>query len=84
MAEIMDQPVEIIPGALDAGVLFICDHAANAVPAELGDLGLTIDDTRMEVYGMDYNAWKQLHQRDASPDQQKAFAAVMSDATKHG
>ena len=40
MAEIMDQPVEIIPGALDAGVLFICDHAANAVPAELGDLGL--------------------------------------------
>ena len=47
-------------------------------------MGLTIDDTRMEVYGMDYNAWKQLHQRDASPDQQKAFAAVMSDATKHG
>jgi hypothetical protein len=47
-------------------------------------LGLSIDDTRMEVYGMDYNAWKQLHQRDASPDQQKAFAAVMSDATKHG
>ncbi len=46
--------------------------------------GLTLDDTRMEVYGMDYDAWKQLHQREASPDQQKMFASVMSDPTKHG
>jgi hypothetical protein len=47
-------------------------------------LGLTIDDTRMEIYGMPYDNWKQLYQRDASPDQQKAFAAVMSDPAKHG
>ncbi len=46
-------------------------------------LGLSIEDTRMEVYGMDFNTWKQLHQRDASPDQQKAFAAVAGDHAKH-
>ncbi|MBL8588994.1 MAG: N-formylglutamate amidohydrolase [Methylobacteriaceae bacterium] len=33
-------PVATIPGALDAGVLFLCDHASNAVPPDYGDLGL--------------------------------------------
>ena len=33
-------PVEAIAGALDSGVLFLCDHASNALPAEYGDLGL--------------------------------------------
>jgi predicted N-formylglutamate amidohydrolase len=33
-------PVEIIPGALASGALVLCDHASNAVPADLGDLGL--------------------------------------------
>ncbi len=33
-------PVESIAGALDSGVLFLCDHASNALPAEYGDLGL--------------------------------------------
>ncbi len=36
----MDQPVEIIQGAPDAGVLFICDHASNIVPPDLAGLGL--------------------------------------------
>jgi predicted N-formylglutamate amidohydrolase len=31
---------EAIPGALDAGALIICDHAANAIPPEYGTLGL--------------------------------------------
>ena len=47
-------------------------------------LGLSLDDTREAVYGMPYDTWKQLHQREASPDQQKQFAAVMSDPAKHG
>jgi len=34
-------PVERIDGALDAGVVVICDHAANGVPAEYRGLGLT-------------------------------------------
>ena len=48
------------------------------------NLGLTIDDTREAVYGMPYDTWKQLHQREASPDQQKQFASVMADPAKHG
>ena len=31
---------EAVPGALDAGALIICDHAANAVPPEYNMLGL--------------------------------------------
>jgi hypothetical protein len=33
---------------------------------------------------MPYDTWKQLYQREAVPDQQKQFAAVMTDPTKHG
>ena len=47
-------------------------------------LGLSLDQTREAVYGMPYDAWKQLYQREAAPDQQKQFAAVMADPTKHG
>lgn len=36
----MEQAVELIEGAREAGVLFICDHASNAVPADLHGLGL--------------------------------------------
>jgi predicted N-formylglutamate amidohydrolase len=34
-------PVESIAGALDSGVLVICDHASNGLPHAYGDLGLT-------------------------------------------
>ena len=47
-------------------------------------LGLSLDDTREAVYGMPYDTWKQLYQREAAPDQQKQFAAVMADPAKHG
>ncbi|HZH53681.1 MAG TPA: N-formylglutamate amidohydrolase [Microvirga sp.] len=33
-------PVETIEGAVDSGALILCDHASNAVPPDLGDLGL--------------------------------------------
>ena len=33
-------PVEQVDGALDAGVVVICDHASNRLPVEYGDLGL--------------------------------------------
>ncbi|MGH7751159.1 MAG: N-formylglutamate amidohydrolase, partial [Candidatus Dormibacteria bacterium] len=35
-----DDPVERIEGSLEAGVLFLCDHAANALPKAYGTLGL--------------------------------------------
>ena len=47
-------------------------------------LGLSLDETREAVYGMPYDTWKQLYQREAEPDQQKQFAAVMADPAKHG
>ena len=33
-------PVEVIPGPADRGILILCDHARNDVPAEYGTLGL--------------------------------------------
>jgi predicted N-formylglutamate amidohydrolase len=36
-----DDPVERIEGSLAAGVLFLCDHATNALPKAYGTLGLT-------------------------------------------
>jgi len=35
-----EQAFELIPGPADSPVLFLCDHASNAVPAAYGDLGL--------------------------------------------
>jgi predicted N-formylglutamate amidohydrolase len=35
-----DEPIERIAGPLDSGVLVICDHASNAVPAAFDGLGL--------------------------------------------
>jgi predicted N-formylglutamate amidohydrolase len=36
-------PVERIPGGLHSGVLFLCDHASNALPEPYGTLGLGPD-----------------------------------------
>src|SRR3712207_8168313 len=33
-------PVEFIDSAVESGVLILCDHASNAVPPDLGALGL--------------------------------------------
>lgn len=33
-------PVEVIPGRPDSGLLLLCDHASNALPARYGSLGL--------------------------------------------
>lgn len=42
-------PVEIIPGNMSAGVLFLCDHASSALPAEYGTLGLAADQLRRHI-----------------------------------
>ncbi len=33
-------PVELLPGSVESGILILCDHASNAVPSDLSDLGL--------------------------------------------
>ena len=35
-----DAPIRVIPGRREAGLLLLCDHASNALPAEYGRLGL--------------------------------------------
>lgn len=42
-------PVESIAGRLDAGVLLLCDHASNALPAAYGTLGLTPEDLSTHI-----------------------------------
>lgn len=41
--------------------------------AKEAGLDLTKDESREIVYGMPYDEWKALHQREASTDQQQAF-----------
>lgn len=41
--------------------------------AKENGLDLTKDESREIVYGMPYDEWKALHQREASTDQQQAF-----------
>ncbi len=42
--------------------------------AERG-ISMTKDEARAEIYGMPYEVWRKLHQREASPEAQAAFAA---------
>ncbi|MFC7333603.1 DUF1244 domain-containing protein [Rhodocista pekingensis] len=47
--------------------------------AEERSIQMTYDDAREIVYGMRYEEWKSLHQKEASPDQQAAFARTQGD-----
>jgi predicted N-formylglutamate amidohydrolase len=48
-------PVEIVPGAADAGILLLCDHASNALPPEYGSLGLPASELARHI-GYDIGA----------------------------
>lgn len=43
--------------------------------AQAEGIALSKDESREAVYGMSYEAWKVLHQREASADQKAAFEA---------
>lgn len=45
--------------------------------ADSRGLAIGLEDFRQDVYGMPYAQWKELYQREASPDQTRAFAAVV-------
>lgn len=49
MSETTFPAFEHISGAPDAGVLFLCDHASNALPPEYGDLGLGPEQLRRHI-----------------------------------
>jgi predicted N-formylglutamate amidohydrolase len=40
---------EAVPGALDAGALIICDHAANAIPPRYDRLGLPLESLERHI-----------------------------------
>ncbi|EIK95266.1 hypothetical protein PMM47T1_17265 [Pseudomonas sp. M47T1] len=42
--------------------------------ADERQIDVSLDDAREVVYGMPYNQWKDLYQKEASADQQAAFA----------
>lgn len=44
--------------------------------AEEKGVALTDPEAREIVYGMPYDDWKKLHQKEASPEQKAAFAAA--------
>ena len=48
--------------------------------AEQRGLGIDKESARETVYGMSYAEWKAKYQREATPEQQKAFAAAQPKA----
>ena len=42
-------------------------------------LDISMDQARQHIYGMSYDEWKEKYQKEATPEQQKAFQQVMAD-----
>jgi uncharacterized protein len=51
--------------------------------AQAQGVALSKDAAREHVYGMPFDQWKALHQREASVDQQQKFAAEMAKPKTH-
>jgi hypothetical protein len=51
--------------------------------ADAKGVPLSKDDSRAEVYGMPYEEWKAKYQREATPEQQAAFAQSHPASHKH-
>jgi uncharacterized protein len=51
--------------------------------AKAEGIDLSKDAARAQVYGMPFEDWKALHQREASPDQQQKFAAETAKPKSH-
>jgi uncharacterized protein len=52
--------------------------------ADQRQIALSLDDARLRVYGMGYDEWKKLYQREARVDQLSTFEQVQADPSKHG
>lgn len=51
--------------------------------ADKRGLDVSLEAAREDVYGMPYDTWKQLHQRESSPDHSRQFAAATKAHRKH-
>jgi len=78
--------VEQIPGALDRGVLVICDHASNALPGRYGDLGLPRESLGRHIAYDIGAAWltRRLAARLGAPAVLSTFSRLLIDANRGG
>jgi len=51
--------------------------------AEERGIAMSYEEAREIVYGMPYEAWKTRYQKEASAEQQKAFAAAQAEQAAH-
>jgi predicted N-formylglutamate amidohydrolase len=79
-------PFEQIPGALDGGVLVVCDHAANALPPRYGDLGLPREARERHIAYDIGAAWlaRRLAERLGAPAALSTFSRLLIDANRGG
>jgi predicted N-formylglutamate amidohydrolase len=79
-------PFEQIPGALDGGVLVVCDHAANALPLRYGNLGLRREALERHIAYDIGAAWltRRLAQRLGAPAVLSTFSRLLIDANRGG
>ncbi len=77
-------PVERIDGALDAGAIVICDHAANGLPAEYCGLGLADAALQRHIAYDIGAAWltRRLAARLGAPAVLSAFSRLLIDANR--
>ncbi|MFJ5487698.1 DUF1244 domain-containing protein [Hansschlegelia beijingensis] len=68
------------PQVQNIDLMNLADFCRNCLSNWLKDaadargLALSKEQSREAVYGMPYDEWKSLHQKEASPEQQAAFA----------
>ncbi len=77
-------PLELIAGALDGGVLVVCDHAANALPPGYGDLGLPREALERHIAYDIGAAWlaRRLAARLGAPAVLSTFSRLLIDANR--
>jgi predicted N-formylglutamate amidohydrolase len=77
-------PVEHIEGALDGGVLVICDHASNALPQNYGALGLRRETLERHIAFDIGAAWttRRLAQRLRAPAVLSTFSRLLIDPNR--
>jgi len=77
-------PFESAPGALDGGVLLICDHASNALPPAYGDLGLPRRALQRHIAYDIGAAWltRRLAARFGAPAILSRFSRLLIDANR--
>jgi len=79
-------PIERIEGGLDAGVLLLCDHAANALPPAYGTLGMSREDLSAHIaYDIGAAAMtRRLAAHLSAPALLTRFSRLLIDANRGG